>query len=317
MASPAGAMTAAPPFPVPLDAYPAVDGLWGTLAARLHQDPFNGIATAIFLLAILHTFVTARVAAWAHDVQRRQDERLESAGEAKRPSVRAELLHLLGEVEVVFGIWAVVLLAAARRRARGWATASGLRERHGRATPRRSSSSWSWRSPRRAPWCRAADAVVRRIASLGGGTPAAWWLAILTLGPVLGSFITEPGAMTISALLLSRKFFDLQPSPRLRYATLGLLFVNISVGGTFTHFAAPPVLMVARPWGWTTPYMAARSSGVRAVAAVLLANRRLSRLVPTGAARDGRPATPSLEGGLPEERRGPLLGDAAAHSRRG
>jgi Na+/H+ antiporter NhaD/arsenite permease-like protein len=33
------------------------------------------------------------------------------------------------------------------------------------------------------------------------------------------------------------------------------LFVNISVGGTFTHFAAPPVLMVAAPWQWDTPFM--------------------------------------------------------------
>src|SRR6476620_6627465 len=56
--------------------------------------------------------------------------------------------------------------------------------------------------------------------------------------------------MTISAVLLGRQFYDLEPSTRLKYATLGLLFVNVSIGGTLTHFAAPPVLMVARPWGW-------------------------------------------------------------------
>ena len=67
--------------------------------------------------------------------------------------------------------------------------------------------------------------------------------------------MTEPAAMTICALLLARQFFDLQPSLRLRYATLGLLFVNISIGGTLTHFAAPPVLMVARLWAWDTPFM--------------------------------------------------------------
>ena len=39
------------------------------------------------------------------------------------------------------------------------------------------------------------------------------------------------------------------------YATLGLLFVNISVGGTLTHFAAPPVLMVASKWEWSFSYM--------------------------------------------------------------
>ena len=46
--------------------------------------------------------------------------------------------------------------------------------------------------------------------------------------------------MTICALLLARQFYDLQPSTRLKYATLGLLFVNVSIGGTLTHFAAPP-----------------------------------------------------------------------------
>jgi hypothetical protein len=80
-------------------------------------------------------------------------------------------------------------------------------------------------------------------------------VAILTIGPLLGSFITEPAAMTICALLLARQFFDCQPSARLKYATLGLLFVNVSIGGTLTHFAAPPVLMVARPWGWDTAFM--------------------------------------------------------------
>jgi hypothetical protein len=100
-----------------------------------------------------------------------------------------------------------------------------------------------------------AEAGLRRVASLGGGTPAAWWISILSLGPLLGSFITEPAAMTICALLLARQFYDLQPGTRLKYATLGALFVNISIGGTLTHFAAPPVLMVARTWNWDTPFM--------------------------------------------------------------
>src|SRR4029077_11862064 len=88
-------------------------------------------------------------------------------------------------------------------------------------------------------------------------------------GPLLGSFITEPGAMTIAALLLGRQFFDRHPGTRLKYATLGLLFVNVSIGGTLTHFAAPPVLMVARPWGWTTSFMVAHF-GWRALIAIVV-----------------------------------------------
>ena len=76
--------------------------------------------------------------------------------------------------------------------------------------------------------------------------------------------------MTICALLLGRRFYALQPSPRLAYATLGLLFVNVSVGGTLTHFAAPPVLMVAGRWGWDTPFML-QSFGWKAVVGILAA----------------------------------------------
>ena len=77
--------------------------------------------------------------------------------------------------------------------------------------------------------------------------------------------------MTICALLLSRQFYDRKPSPRLAYATLGLLFVNVSVGGTLTHFAAPPVLMVARPWGWNFDFML-WNFGWKAVIGIVVAN---------------------------------------------
>jgi hypothetical protein len=121
------------------------------------------------------------------------------------------------------------------------------------------------------PIIRVAESCLRFFAELGGGGPGAWWLAILTIAPVLGSFITEPAAMTISALLLGRQFYALKPAPRLAYATLGLLFVNISVGGVLTHFAAPPVLMVASPWGWDTSFMF-RHFGRGALTGIAVAN---------------------------------------------
>ena len=75
----------------------------------------------------------------------------------------------------------------------------------------------------------------------------------MTIAPILGSFITEPAAMTIGALLLAKKIYKHKPKATFAYATLGLLFVNVSVGGTLTHFAAPPVLMVASTWSWDMP----------------------------------------------------------------
>ena len=58
-----------------------------------------------------------------------------------------------------------------------------------------------------------AEAALRRVARLGRATPAAWWLTILTIGPLLGSFITEPAAMTICALLLGRQIYERGAEP--------------------------------------------------------------------------------------------------------
>ena len=52
-----------------------------------------------------------------------------------------------------------------------------------------------------------AEQGLRLLARLGGESPTAWWIVLLTVGPILGSFITEPAAMTICAMLLSRKFY--------------------------------------------------------------------------------------------------------------
>jgi hypothetical protein len=209
------------------------------LKSRAAEDPFNVVATAIFLLAIIHTFMTARIGAFAH--------------RAPASSVRREVLHFFAEVEVVFGLWAVPLLAAFAW-FRGW----DLAKYYTNNTVNYTEALFvvvimALASTR--PIVGFAEAGLRRVATLFGATPAAWWATILVIGPILGSFITEPAAMTICALLLGRQFFDLQPSERLKYATLGLLFVNVSIGGTLTHFAAPPVLMVARTWEWTTPFM--------------------------------------------------------------
>jgi Putative Na+/H+ antiporter len=114
-----------PEFPLPLSSYPppSPDGLLATLVDRAHIAPFNVVATAIFFCAILHTFLAARVAAAAHHVQHRHDEHRRALGLPPAPNVRAELLHFLGEVEVVFGLWAVVLLVSIQA-AFGWDTAT-------------------------------------------------------------------------------------------------------------------------------------------------------------------------------------------------
>lgn len=272
-------------------------GLVDTLRAQVEAEPFHLVATAIFFLAILHTFAAGWFARLAHRVQHRHDEEARAQGRAASPSVAAELLHFLGEIEVVFGLWAVVLMIAMTLFS-GWDAAKHyLNDTVNYTEPLFVVVIMALASTR--PIIGFAEAALRRIADARGGTPAAWWATILVVGPLLGSFITEPAAMTICALLLARQFYDLRPSGRLAYATLGLLFVNISIGGTLTHFAAPPVLMVARTWAWDTPFMLSHF-GWRAVLAILLSTtayyvffrRELRQLA-------GRPSAPDTD--IPDE----------------
>lgn len=281
-------------FPRALESYPSTadQTLAADLAMRVQIEPFNVITTSVFVLAILHTFAAARFAALAHRVQHRRDEDARRHGPLPRPSVLAELLHFFGEVEVVFGLWAVVLLLATAAYV-GWETARHyVSDTVNYTEPMFVVVIMALASTR--PIIGFAESALRRVVAAGGATPAAWWVTILTIGPLLGSFITEPAAMTICALLLARQFYDLQPSTWLKYATLGLLFVNVSIGGTLTPFAAPPVLMVARPWGWDIPFMMANFAWRTATAIVistivyfLLFRRELSSL----AARSPVPET--------------------------
>jgi hypothetical protein len=61
--------------------------------------------------------------------------------------------------------------------------------------------------------------------------------------------------MTLAAMLLGQNFFGKEMSDKFKYATLGVLFVNISIGGTLTPYAAPPVLMVSATWDWDIWFM--------------------------------------------------------------
>ncbi len=76
---------------------------------------------------------------------------------------------------------------------------------------------------------------------------------ILFLTPLLGSLITEPAAMTVAALILNRMLKSKDQG--LLYMMLAVLFVNVSVGGSLTSFAAPPILMVAKTWNWDTAFI--------------------------------------------------------------
>lgn len=259
-------------FPRSLESYddPDRQGILGVLVHRIREEPFNLVATLIFFGAIVHTFLSSRFLALAHRWEHAHTEKIAS-GRANRHSVHygAELFHFLGEVEVIFGLWAIALMAAIIGFYDWNTVVDYLAYKVNFVEALFVVVIMTLAATR--PILKMAEATVQKIADRLGGSLTHWWLTVLTLGPLLGSFITEPAAMTISALMLGRRFYTLKPCRRFQYATIGLLFVNVSVGGTLTHFAAPPVLMVAAPWQWDTVFMLIHF-GWKAVVGILIAN---------------------------------------------
>ena len=179
----------------------------------------------------------------------------------------AGLWHLLGEVEAVFGVWAVALLAFMAAYASPKAALSYLESRTF-TEPAFIFAIMVIAASR--PILDFAGVMLHWMARLLPlQRPIAYYFTLLFIGPLLGSFITEPAAMTLSALLLRERYFSRQAPRAFKYGTLGVLFVNVSIGGTLTPFAAPPVLMVAERWGWDFSFML-QTFGWKAALAVLV-----------------------------------------------
>ncbi|MFN4351810.1 MAG: putative Na+/H+ antiporter [Hylemonella sp.] len=244
------------------------------------SDPtlIQTIAAVLFALAVLHTFSTKFFEHLAHTQPR-----------------HAGLWHLLGEVEVVFGFWAMVLVVC-------MFALSGKQETTTYLDTRNYTEPMFVFVIMVIAGTRAilqfAGALVRAVARL---LPLprgmAMYFLVLAFVPLLGSFITEPAAMTLAALMLRDTLFAQAVSRRLQYATVGVLFVNISIGGTLTPFAAPPVLMVAATWNWDLWFMmttfgwkAALAVLVNAGVATLLFRRELGHMDRSDA--DAGPAVP-------------------------
>lgn len=208
------------------------------------------IAAGVFALAVLHTFCTPYFEHLAQTYPR-----------------HAGLWHLLGEIEVVFGLWAMILTLAMLALAGKAATLKYLESRNF-TEPLFVFAIMVVAGTR--PILQACGLLVQQLARQAG-VPAALanYFLLLSVVPLLGSLITEPAAMTLAALMLRDTIFSNRVSERLKYATLGVLLVNVSVGGTLTPFAAPPVLMVAATWQWDLAYML-QTFGWKATTAVIL-----------------------------------------------
>lgn len=235
-----------------------------TLFHRIQMQPYNLVSALIFACAVLHTFCTHFFTALSKKLRQRNL----IAGRQPIDSFSVEFFHFMGEVEVVFGIWVIPLFFSIVY-FYDWKTALSYMDGIDYTEPLFVIVIMALASTR--PIISLAENFLRLFAKMGGETVTAWWWAILTIAPLAGSLITEPGAMTLAAVLLGQRFYALQPSHRLAYATLALLFVNVSVGGVLTHFAAPPVIIVAKTWNWDMAYMFTHF-GWKAIVGIVLCN---------------------------------------------
>lgn len=227
-------------------------GIWQRILFRIDQHPINLFFLACFILAILHTFAAHRFARQARHRGHRARAGTGIVPESDRNSFWMNLLYFCGEVEVVFGVWCLVIFVAAGFRY-GWDAVAAYIGSYDYSEAVYVAVALAMASTY--PIMRFADKVLSGLAQLGGGTPLAWWALMLTIGPLLGSLIKESVAMTMVALLLGRHFFACRPSKPLAYATLGLLFTNISVSGLFTNFASSAIVILGAAWKWDTAYM--------------------------------------------------------------
>lgn len=238
------------------------------------------LAAVLFACAVVHTFSTR----WFEHL-------------ARTRSGHSGLWHLLGEVEIVFGLWAGLLVIGMTVLS-SWGEVAAYLESRQFVEPIFVFAIMVVAASR--PVLQLASDFVARVARrLPLESGLATYFVSLSVVPLLGSLITEPAAMTLAALMLRDRLFGRAVSKRTKYLTLGVLFVNISIGGTLTNFAAPPVLMVAGTWGWSTGHMfaqfgwkAAVAVFVNAAAATYLCRRQLAG-GSIQAARAGAPRVPA------------------------
>lgn len=208
------------------------------------------IAAVLFALALVHTFA-------AKSFERMADKSPKHAG----------LFHLLGEIEVVFGLWAFVLIVVMAMVVGGKQAIDYVESRH------YTEPLFVFVIMVVAASRPVLDALKRLIAALAAKAPvrtavAHVWLCFAAV-PLIGSLVTEPAAMTLAALMLAPLVFRQGIPEWLKYGALGVLFVNVSIGGTLTSFAAPPVLMVATTWHWDTVFMAANFGWKASIAVII------------------------------------------------
>lgn len=201
-------------------------------------------ASALFFCAIIHIFLTP----WLGRLHRLyQHKKMMFPGRWKQYLLLSECFGFLNKIELVFIVWAVPLFVI-------FVCCEGYRVAMAYFNSRNYVSSLFimimliFLESR--PIECLSERIFSNIAKLGYQSPKCWWWTIMLFAPLSTFFLKETGAMIIGATLLAKHFYRFYPSSRFGYATLGLLFSNISIGGLLTAFSSRALFIILPSVKW-------------------------------------------------------------------
>src|SRR5215831_4517300 len=162
-------------FPPSLESYgdSQMASVWEVLRHRIEVQPFNLWATLVFFGAVVHTFLAHKFIHWSHMVEARHQQKVrQGLGGENNTCTSARVLHFLGEVEAIFGIWVLPLFVLMIEEV-GWQpTLDYLNYRVSYHEALFVVIIMAITSTQ--PVLRLAEQCLQLFARLGGGSPAAW-----------------------------------------------------------------------------------------------------------------------------------------------
>lgn len=228
-----------------------------------YSVPLQIGALACFILSIVHIFM---IPVFARLYRNYQNKRIAFPEDWKRFLWLGEWYRLMSTIELVFLLWSVPLFF-------WFLYTEGYKGTMAYLNTRNYTFSMfiivMWLLLGSKPISYAVEHAFAKIANIGRQSPKSWWLTVMFVAPLSTIFLRETGAIIIATTLLAKYFYDLSPSTRFSYATMGLLFSNVSIGGLLTTSSSRSLSMILRTLRWDN-YEVMTHFGWKALLAICL-----------------------------------------------
>lgn len=220
------------------------------IPSLFYSFPLQLGATFFFILSVIHAFLTPRL---YNMYLRIRHQKILFPERKKKYLVLTEITRMFSRIELVMLLWSVPFLL--------WFVYSeNYKVMIGYLTSRNYMASLfiivMMILVESNPIIYLSETLLNRLVQkIGKHSPVAWWWVILLVSPMLSSLLKETGAMVIATMLLIRKFYIHNPSKKFAYATMGLLFSNISIGGLLTITSSRAMFMIMPTLKWSSHFI--------------------------------------------------------------